>query len=85
MGDTLSRPFIYPSLLIPGHAIRRETSGGRHVSPVGEISFKGFNGEEKAIRQKPGLTAFKWDSGLKKGPRGNKTAGASWPSNKNKS
>lgn len=53
---------------------------GRHMSPVGAIGFKGFNGEKIAIS----LTAFKCDSGLKRNLR-KQTPGASWPSNKNKS
>lgn len=50
VGDgALSRPFIHPSLLIPGQATGRETSGGDMCPQWGEISFKGFNGGKQKL------------------------------------
>lgn len=39
-GDTLSIPFIHPSLLIPGHATRRERSGGDTCPQWGRLVLK---------------------------------------------
>lgn len=44
--DTLSRPFIHPSLLIPGLATRRERSGGDTCLQWERVVLKIFIGEK---------------------------------------
>lgn len=79
-GNTISRPFIHPSLLIAGHANRRETSGGDACPQWGRLVLMGG-----AIWQKHGLTAFKCDCGLKRKLWKTNVLVHHGPSNKNKS